>query len=105
MHGLFLYLVRVKVFFLKWSFNLCGGKSGEKSVACIRSDAAHSCGRKGLHISIYQILQLHSFLVWPVHLLNLTQSQNENRHFPITEYQIYDKPRHENSVFKEVGRE
>lgn len=32
-------------------------------------------------------------------------SQNENRDFPITEYQIYDKPRHENSVFKEVGRE
>lgn len=52
-----------------------------------------------------QILQLHSFLVWPVHLLNLTQSQNENRDFPITEHQIYDKPRHENSVFKEVERE
>jgi len=25
--------------------------------------------------------------------------------FPITEHQIYDKPRHENSVFKEVERD
>lgn len=61
-----------KGFFLKWLFNLSGEKGGGKSVACIRSDAALSCGGKGLHISMDQILQLHSFLVWPVHLLNLT---------------------------------
>lgn len=52
----------------------------KERAACIRSDAAHSCGGKGLHISMDQILQLHSF-VWPVHLLNLTRSQNANRDF------------------------
>lgn len=53
----------------------------KERAACIRSDAAHSCGGKGLHISTDQSLQLHSFLVWPVHLLNLTQSQDANRDF------------------------
>lgn len=36
-------------------------------------------------------------------LLNLTRSQGESRNFPVTEQQIYDKPHHANSVWKQNG--